>query len=155
MRIELVKQKFNDSRGYKYKPFQYCCNKLSDSTVIEFSNECPNESGMCDEDGHIPQMMIHESEMVYSYGDEWQQDGYYPIRFCPFCGEPIEVDVISVEDKTEYYNRLKQDRGTVWEKCRETDSKTEEQNLLKQRNKLDNLINSLYELGEYKEEQPG
>lgn len=154
MQIELVKQIFDGHRGYKYKAFQYCCNKLRDSTVIEFSDECPSESDMGYEDNHIPQMMIRESEMVYNYGDEWQQDDYYPIRFCPFCGEPIEVRVVSTEDKTEYYNRLNQERANVSERCQETDSKAEEQVLLKRRNELDDLMEELYELGEYKVEQP-
>lgn len=154
MRIELVKQKFNGSRGYKYKPFQYCCNKLRDSTVINLSEECTEDEIYDDEYRNIPQITIHESEMVYSYGDEWQQDYYYPIKFCPFCGEPIEVEVVSTEDKTEYYNRIGEERGNVWKMCQETDSKAEEQILLKRRNELDNLMERLYELGEYKEEQP-
>lgn len=154
MRIELVKQIFDGHRGYKYKPFLYCCNKLRNSTVIKLSDECPSESDMCNKDGHIPQMMIHESEIICSYGDEWQQDYYYPIKFCPFCGEPVKVDVVSTEDKTEYYNRLNQERGNIWKRCQVTDSKSEEQVLLKRRNELDNLMEDLYELGEYIEEQP-
>ena len=153
MKIELIKQKFDHYRGYKYKPLHYCCDKLKESTVVQLSDECPAESNICDEDGRIPQMMLHEFEIINSYGDEWQADYYYPIRFCPFCGESIKIKVISTEDKTEYYNYLTKERAEVWKRCQETDSKTEEQNLLRKRQELDDLIDNLYDFAEYKEEQ--
>lgn len=33
MKIELIRQKFNGTKGYKYKPFSWCCDKIKDNPV--------------------------------------------------------------------------------------------------------------------------
>ena len=39
MKVELVKQNFNvlgyPDCGFKYKPFEYCCEKLEDNPLID------------------------------------------------------------------------------------------------------------------------
>ena len=49
MKIELIKQKFNSTRGYKYKPFSWCCNKIQDNPCVVFSDEVYTEDTIDDE----------------------------------------------------------------------------------------------------------
>ena len=50
------------------------------------------------------------------------------------------------------YNELTKQREELWKKCQRTDSKKKEAELREQVRKLDNQINSFYELDEWKGE---
>ena len=153
MKIELIRQRFNDTRGYKYKPFSYCCDKMKDNPCIVFSDEVEVDSNHLDDcldyECTFPAFAIWYSETAGSWGDEWENDYYYKINHCPFCGELIEISVADEEDMNEYYQTLQQQRKELWKKYNKTDSKTKSEKLYEQVQKLDNQIDWLYQLMEY------
>ena len=154
MKIELIKLKFNDTCIYKYKPFTYCCDRIQNNKAIVFTDEDINDiDGEYEDDGvSVPQFCTSYTEIITSYEDEWEQTDNYPIRLCPHCGEKIEISVVDEIDVSGEYEELTKQREKLWEKCRKTDSKKEEFELMKQVRKLDDQINDFYELGEWKGE---
>ena len=152
MKIELIRQKFNETRGYKYKPFDYCCDKIKDNPRIIFDDVELDEKW--DEDDYectFPAFVIHHSETVHSWEDEWENDYYYKIDFCPFCGKLIEISIIDEEDVDEIYQSLSKQREELWKKYTRTDSKKKADALREQVRELDNQINWFYHLCEYKD----
>lgn len=155
MKIELIRQRFNDARGYKFKPFSYCCGKIKDNPRIVFSDEVEldanNLDDCLDDECTFPAFAIWHSETVDSWGDEWEDDYYYKINHCSFCGESINISVVGEEDMDEYYKILSKQREELWKKHNRTDSKKRSQELYEQVRKLDDQINWLYYLTEYKD----
>lgn len=143
MKIELIRQKFDRSIGYKYKPFQYCCDSLKNNPCIEFTNETY-------EDENIPVFALVKHEVITDWEDEYEQDIYYKIDFCPFCGEPIEVSVVGEEDVSDIFQDLCRQREKLWNECNRTDSKRKAQELSNKVHELDDQIDWFYQLVEYK-----
>ena len=153
MKIELIKLKFNDTCSYKYKPFQYCCDEIHQNNCIVFTNEDLSPLKYIDEGGNfIPQFCTSHTEIITSYEDEWEQTDNYPIRFCPHCGEDIEISIVEEIDVSDKYNDLSKQRGELWKKCQRTDSKKKEAELREQVRELDKQIDSFYWLDEWKGE---
>ena len=148
MKIELIRQKFNDARGYKFKPFVWCCDKIKDNPCIVFSDEVYTDNDI-DDKCSFPAFALWHSEVVKDWEDEYEQDTYYKINHCPFCGEPIEISIVGEEDVDDYYKSLSKQREELWKKYNKTDSKKEAQKLRIQVQELDNQINWLYQLAEY------
>lgn len=152
MKIELIKLKFNDTHSYKYKPFTHCCDEIQNDKAIVFTGEDLVHSDDCwDDERHIPRFCTSHTEVITSYEDEWEQTDNYPIQFCPHCGEKIEIEVVDEIDISEKYNELTKQCKELWEKCQRTDSKKKANKLRQEVAELDNKINGLYELEEYKE----
>ena len=148
MKIELIRQKFNSTRGYKYKPFSWCCNKIQDNPRVVFSDEVYTEDTI-DDECTFPAFALCHTEVYRDWEDEYEQDTYYKINHCPFCGEPIEISVVGEEDVDDYYKNLSKQREELWKKYNKTDSKKKAQELYDQVHELDNQINWLYQLVEY------
>lgn len=102
------------------------------------------------DDNIIPQFCTSYTETFNSWGDEFEQTDNYPIKFCPHCGEKIEISVVDEIDVSDKYNELTKQREELWKKCQRTNSKKEEFELMKQVGKLDDQIENLYELNEWK-----
>lgn len=154
MKIELIKLKFNNTCSYKYKPFTYCCDEIQNDKAIVLTGEDINDiDGEYEDDGvSIPQFCASYTEIITSYEDEWEQTDNYPIRFCPHCGEKIEISVVDEIDVSGEYEELNKQREELWMKCQKTDSKKKEFELMKQVRELDKQINDFYELSEWKGE---
>ena len=152
MKIELIKLKFNDTHSYKYKPFKYCCDEIQNNKAIVFTNEDLAPLKYIDDGNLIPQICTSHTEVITSYEDEWEQTDNYPIRFCPHCGEKIEISVVDEIDVSDKYEELTKQRDELWKKCQRTDSKKKEVELREQVRKLDNQIDSFYWLDEWKGE---
>lgn len=153
MKIELIKLKFNDIHSYKYKLFKYCCDEIHQNDCIMFTNEDLSPLKYMDDGGNfIPQFCTSHTEVITSYEDKWEQTDNYPIQFCPHCGEKIEISVVDEIDMSDKYEELTKQRDELWKKSQRTDSKKEEHELRKQVRKLDNQINGLYLLDEWKED---
>ena len=148
MKIELIRQKFNSTRGYKYKPFSWCCNKIQDNPRVVFSDEVYTEDTI-DDECTFPAFALCHTEVYRDWEDEYEQDTYYKINHCPFCGEPIEISVVGEEDVDDYYKSLSKQREELWKKYNKTDSKKKAQELYEQVHELDSQINWLYQLAEY------
>ena len=148
MKIELIRQKFNGTRGYKYKPFSWCCDKIQENPCIVFSDEVYADDDI-DDECTFPAFALWHSEVFKDWEDEYEQDTYYKINYCPFCGEAIEISVVSEEDVDDYYKSLSKQREELWKKYNKTDSKKKSQELYEQVHELDNQIDWLYQLVEY------
>jgi len=146
MNIELIRQTFDCYDGYKYKPFEWCCEKLKNNPIInlvcEYTDEC--------EDTITPSISIRFTESFYDWGDEYEEETYYKLTHCPFCGEPIVINVIGEEDVTEKYVELHKERDKMWKKYTRTDSKKKEAELRKVVYELDDKVNYFHNLSEYK-----
>ena len=156
MKIELIRLKFDDSVSYKYKSFKYCCDAITKNKTMIFTDESSDSDfyDVCDNDNIvIPHFASWFSETVTSWEDEWENDYYYPIKFCPHCGEPIEIVVVGEENRTEEYLELKKQRDELWEKCQRTDSKKKEKELRLQVRELDSKIDWFYALCEHEKRE--
>lgn len=154
MKIELIKLKFNDTCSYKYKPFKYCCDEIQDNKTIIFTNEDLALNGedydnCYDDRTCIPRFCTSYTETFNSYEDEFENTYNYLIRFCPHCGEKIEISVVDEIDVSEKYIELSKQRDELWKKYQRTDSKKKEYELRGQVRKLDDQINDFYELNEW------
>ena len=158
MKIELIKLKFNDTCSYKYKPFKHCCDAIQNDKAIVFTGEdlvCNDTFGLVVRDSDeniIPQFCNSYTETFNSWGDEFEQTDNYLIRFCPHCGEEIEIEVVDEIDVSDKYNELSKQRDELWKKCQKTDSKKKESELREQVSKLDKQIDSFYWLDKWKGE---
>ena len=139
MKVELIKQLFDNTCSYKIKKMDWCCDDLKENPIINLYSDYDL----------IPLVGIEE-ECEIDY-DGWTDYRHYPIKFCPLCGKPVEVFVVAEKDVSEEYKALCKERDTLWEKVKQTDSKKKEIEL---RNKVDNLdrkINWYYSLVAYDE----
>lgn len=153
MKIELIKLKFNDTYSYKYKPFTHCCDEIQNDKAIVFTGEDLVHSDDCwDDERYIPRFCTSHTETFNSWGDEWEQTDNFPIKFCPHCGEKIEISVVDEIDVSDKYNKLSKQREELWKKCQRTDSKKKESELREQVRNLDNQINGFYLLDGWKGE---
>lgn len=153
MRIDLIKLKFNNTCAYKHKPFQYCCDEIQNDKAIVFIDEDLVHSDDCwDDERYIPQFCTSYTETFNSWGDEWEQTDNFPIKFCPHCGEKIEISVVDEIDVSDKYEELIKQRDELWRKCQKTDSKKKESELSEQVRKLNKQIDSFYWLDEWKGE---
>ena len=148
MKIELIRQKFNSTRGYKYKRFSWCCNKIQDNPCVVFSDEVYTEDTI-DDECTFPAFALCHTEVYRDWEDEYEQDTYYKINHCPFCGEAIEISVVGEEDVDDYCKSLSKQREELWNKYNKTDSKKKSQELYEQVHELDSQIDWLYQLTEY------
>lgn len=147
MKIELVKQNFDGNQQYKFIPFEFCCEEMKNNPIIDLIHGHAYNS--CN-DYNIPCVMLRESEIIAEYGEEWLEEKYYKINYCPFCGEAIEVRVAWEEDISNIYFNLCKQRDETWKECNSTDSKSLSLELREKVRELDRQINYLYELAEYK-----
>ena len=147
MKIELIEQKIGNSRGYKFKPFKYCCEKLKDNEIIDLVDEYTYD----DYGDPVPSVAIEQTEMLHDWEDEWEEHTYYKIDYCPFCGEEIEIAIVDKEDVSEIYAKLDAERKEVWRKYCRTDSRRKSNELSETVHNLDDAMNWFYNLNEYEE----
>lgn len=136
MKINIKRHKFDDKVGYEVTRMDYCCEEFKDFPIKELTNDFIEHED--------PSMCISHQYEETCWEDSWETTDNYPINFCPFCGQPIEINVIQGEDFTEKYKQLKIEREQVWEKCRSTDSKRESSELQNQVHDIDEKINKHY-----------
>lgn len=155
MKIELIKMKVEDEYfSYKYKPLQYCCDELKNNRGIIFTDEdfVDNKEEYRDEDGNIiPQLCVTVSEVIGSYDNGWEEIYSYPIRFCPHCGEKINIEVVEQIDVIEKVKNLNKTIKELQDIRRKTDSKKEELLATDEIYKLNDKIDYFYEVREYEE----
>ena len=149
MKVEIIKQILGEETSYKYKPMSFCCEKLKRNPVIGL---VANEYDVNENYISKPQFCIEDYDTWTEWGEDFEQDNYYPIKFCPFCGEKIETEIIKEEDITDEYNRLERERNVLLKGALVTDSKSKETDLRKKVQNLDGKLDYYYELREYNEE---
>lgn len=165
MKIEVIKHTFDGETQYKYKPFEYCCEELKRNDYINLEYEYDNYCNLCekedcinckydlDDTGRKLAMMIRYDD---THPEPWENyyttDTYlFPIKFCPFCGEPIEIVCVGEVDKTEEYLKLCSLLDNIRKDIRKTDSKKKEAELTKVERELRYKVEEFHYLSEYKE----
>lgn len=149
MKVEIIKQNLGDEVSYKYKPMSFCCHELARNPVIEL---VAGEYDVTENYISEPQFCIADYDEWIEWEEDFKQDNYYPIKFCPFCGEKIETEIIREEDVSDEYARLERERDIFCKGARVTDSKSKEEDLRKKVREMDEKIAYYNEFREYKEE---
>lgn len=150
MKIELIRVRFGESFNYKYKLRQYCCDRLKEHPSIILTNEelmYESETEDFSNDEHIPippRMCITEKDC--SYGIEYPETNNYPIKYCPFCGEKIDISVDGEIDVTEEFDKLNKEKKELLKRRRETDSKKETLEIENRMSELSHKIINFYAL---------
>lgn len=148
MKVEFIKRTFDNCTGWKVANLEWCCDKLRDNPIIELTTESI-ESYYSDSP---PVMGICETEFITDWDDEYEQDTWHAIKYCPFCGEPIDIKVIHEEDVTDIYMSLTKQREELNKKRRNCDSIKRRCVLDEQIRELDDEINGYFGInyGEYR-----
>lgn len=149
MKVEIIKQNLGDEVNYKYKPMSFCCEKLARNPLIELVSD---EYDVTENYILEPRFCIADYEKWTEWEEEFSRDDYYPIKFCPFCGEKIETEIIREEDVSDEYARLERERDILCKGIRVTDSKSKEEVLRRKVREMDEKTAYYNELREYKEE---
>ncbi|MDV3429159.1 MAG: hypothetical protein LIR50_19375 [Bacillota bacterium] len=139
MNIEVEKWIINndnsdDDCSYHIVNISKCCDKIINSKNIELNSEFDND-GLDSYTFKFVRTENIEYDVFESY--------YETIKFCPFCGKKININVINIVNKTKEYNYLMNQRKMFWDKLNNTDSKKETELLQIQVTKLDNDINKI------------
>ena len=143
MKIEVEKIMFDNNEEVQYKIVNVdeCCDEiLNNSDYVDISGDNYTEEIENDLDNY--NVKISNS---YETSNELIVTNYKTIKYCPFCGEKIEIIIVNTVDKNEEYNKLQKERDRLNDKRRNTDSKKEEQELNEIIYNLDNKINSFYD----------
>lgn len=150
MEIKVEKWIVDGNVSYKILSIDKCCDKLINSKNTTINNGLDEFNNYYDEDQDSYSVKIARDEYDY---DGWNDTYYEAINYCPWCGSRIEIEVINVIDKTEEYLSLRKERDTLWEKCRKTDSKKQENELEQQVRELDKKSNGMYISDDFTKEE--
>lgn len=149
MKIELIKYKFDDTQSFKYKPYQFCCEKIKQAHGIVFTNQ--NIVGATqepdDENYNFPQFCINVAE-------EWDEDwgmliNNYPIQYCPYCGEKININLVEELDVDDEFQQLSETCRNIKSLIRKAKNKEEQYKITDLYFKTEEQLNSYYLLSEY------
>ena len=151
MKIGLVELKINEGNYYKYKSFKYCCTKIRDNPCIVFTGEDIVEESDDPSIWNIPKFCIRKEVTQDFWEDTFEYTNNFPINFCPFCGEKIEISIAEKKDISDVYNRLEGKRKSIRERIMKTDSKSRDIKLNGKARIIDRKIGELCSLSEYRE----
>lgn len=119
MKVEIIKQNLGDEVSYKYKPMSFCCHELARNPLIEL---VAGEYDVTENYISEPQFCIADYDEWTEWEEDFKQDNYYPIKFCPFCGEKIETEIIREEDVSDGYAQLERERDILCKGARDRKS---------------------------------
>lgn len=114
MKVKLIKQKYNNKIAYKILETNYCCKAIKNIPIIDVFNE---KDSFDNDDDFIPSVMINETISEYHDDLNWIEDHYYRIKYCPFCGAKIELNLEKEEDVSENFNKLIKERDKLKKWC--------------------------------------
>ena len=138
MKIQVEKWTFDGEKSYKIIQAEKCCDKILNSEVIVLNDDYENGD---DSDYGVK---LEKYEHYWDYEDEINQYTYEPIKYCPYCGEKIEISIVNTIDKTKEYLELIKRREELWNKAIKTDSRKKSDKLREESYALDKVINELY-----------
>lgn len=166
MKIKVKKITVDESIAYKYFKPEFCCKTLKKNPMIVIDSQCPDnylcrdcqswECQGCDSMNENEEkfgVFLHTEDEVDDWGDTWPEDYYYPIKFCPFCGEPIEVEVTETTDKTAEAEKVAEVLTKLRKRLWTCDSKKKSAGLEKEIRNLEDIENYYYSTGEIDEDR--
>ena len=110
MKIDLVKINLGDSYKYKFKRYEPCCDDILDNPCISFTNYNLMEETPDNEPRYCLASLDSSDDVA------WEDN--YPIKFCPHCGEPIEIKTVKVIDCSEKFSALAKKREELLKRIR-------------------------------------
>lgn len=156
MKIQVIERKFKayDSihKSYQIVGCEYCCEEIKHIPNIDFYfKQTENTNNPIEDDYEWNQdlgVMLHDE---ITYHDAWDyddygytEDYYYKLKFCPMCGEKIEIEIVDSIDVTEEYEKLSKERESIHKKWTKTDSIKKQNEYYNIRHELDIKIEALY-----------
>ena len=140
MKIEVSKWIFGGTCSYKIKSLTKCCDEIINSNVITLAYDYENDD---DSDYSVK---LRENHTEYDSYDHSYDDytTYESIKYCPFCGEKINIKIVEVIDKNDEYLELTQTRDELWDKYKKTDSIKKANKLQLEVRELDRKINEIH-----------
>ena len=77
--------------------------------------------------------------------DTYDEDYYYKdIKYCPFCGKPINIIVDDTIDYTDSYNKLKEQQGELYKKLNRSDSVKSRKTIYTEIEEINKRISYMY-----------
>jgi len=144
MKIKVEKWIIDDEISYKILEIKKCCNKLTNSKSISVNSGCDYYSEFDDECGDFTVKLVREVEEPIPWEQDAETRFYYEnIKYCPFCGERITIEIVNTIDKTEEYDKLDSELEELWQKCYDTDSKKDDKELKCKITELSNKLNNM------------
>lgn len=142
MKIDLIKINLGDFCKYKFKKYEPCCSDILGNPCINFTNYNLTEETPDNE----PRYCLTSTD---SYDCEGIWEDNYPIKFCPHCGEPIEIKTIEVIDRSEKFSALAKKREELLKRIRELRDSSKSENTsdvrISDNNSQDKSLEKLYE----------
>ena len=121
--------------GYKILSVENCCSGIKEliyDGVLEASNQITNYD--YDEDYNSSFGLFFVRDV--NYDDDYKENDYAIVNYCPVCGSKVEIIVQSEVDITDNYNELVKKQDELCKKRNNSDS-------IKNRNRLADEINEL------------
>jgi hypothetical protein len=155
MKIKVEKWIVDGTISYKIVSIDKCCDKLVNSSLTSINTAYDRYQCYDYGNDNIYSVKLINIESTYDSEDRdyYNETNYEEIEFCPWCGEKIEIEIVNTINKTDEYKVLQQKRDILWGKCRKTDSKNKEQELLKQVRELDVEINDMLTSDDFTKEE--
>ena len=146
IKIKVEKWVLDGSTSYKIIDIKNCCDEIRNNPLIDFYVESFENSE--DEYG----IALCEAD---TYPEPWEDYyttdyRYYKINRCPFCGEPISIEIVSEFDKTVEYKQIETEVYDLRKNINKCDSKKKERELESEFREKNNLLNSYYQNGSIK-----
>lgn len=124
--------KVDDDIAYKIAKFEPCCFEMAEREFVNIDKDYrTSEYGVC----------FINNMSTGSFGEEWDWVEPYKISFCPFCGEKIEIQTLTVQDVTAKYAFTQKDEQCLLDKANASDSKKDEADYRKQAIELSEKLN--------------
>ena len=140
MKIEVSKWIFDNTHSYKIKSLAKCCDEIINSDVVTLVEDYENG-----DDTDYSVKLRNVNYEYDSYDDTYDDyTTYESIKYCPFCGERIDIKIVEVIDKNEEYSKLAKLRDELWSKYTKTDSIKKSNKLQQEVRELDKKINEIH-----------
>lgn len=135
MRIKAEKWEFDETASYKIRELHKCCDEIMRSKNIELIHEYDNE------DDSDYSFKLTNSYYDDQFGDYYE---YEHIKYCPFCGAYIKIDIEEVIDKSDEFDKLIALERELALKARDTDSRRQYDRLKDELREIRNKIGEYY-----------
>ena len=173
MNIELVKVINGKEDVYKYLPLKYCCEKMRLNPMLKLTDHRNDDSKVfcfeCEEGRWNPFLPVEACKTCGCYGedepidlphmvmfrsvydeDDFPEDESISIKYCPHCGEKIDMSVVGKIDVTDLVKELEEKYIAAKEKYDQCDSIKRRNILYEEMQKAENEYDELFEFGEFK-----
>jgi hypothetical protein len=143
-----VNELVNNSKDYNYKVYkvvskEYCCDSMkvvAQQKRVMLQAYDDSDYGVQKTNNIYPALVLNYVDSFMLDDDLTDESYTYKIDYCPFCGEPICIEIVSSKDITKEYDEIADLRESLNNKRWKTDSQKEEQKYSSEISKLDSEL---------------